>query len=85
MRMKLKTGPRLPIAGIHYDSSGPVGMSDEGAVLAIYTDSLYTPIIIIGEIKTLVDPVIRQTFRIIQIYKTHRKTNIFLLASYSLI
>lgn len=49
-------------------------MSDEGAVLAIYTDSLYAPIIIIGEIKTLVDPVIGQTFRIIQICETYRKT-----------
>lgn len=57
----------LPIAGIHHDSSGAVAMCDEGTILAIYSHRLHTPIVIICEIKTLVGPIVGQTFRIIQI------------------
>lgn len=57
----------LPIAGIHHNGSGSVTMCNEGTILAIYSHRLHTPIVIICEIKTLVCPVIGQTFRIIQI------------------
>ena len=58
----------LPMAGIHNDGSGAIGIGNKGAILSIHSYGLDIMSVVVGEIQVLVDPVIGQPLWIIQIY-----------------
>lgn len=42
-------------------------MGDEGAVLSVYVHGLNAPIVVVSEVKPIMDPVIGQTLRVTQV------------------
>lgn len=57
----------LPIAGINYNGSGTVCIDNDGAVLPVHPHGLDTALVVVSEVETLVDPVVRQSLRVVQI------------------
>ena len=55
----------LPIAGIHNDAKRAVGMGYQGPVLPVHPHGLDTSVVVVGEVKALVNPVIGQPLWII--------------------
>ena len=47
----------LPMAGIHNDGSGAIGIGNKGAILSIHSYGLDILSVVVGEIQVLADPV----------------------------